>query len=214
MNTRSRPSGPEVRSRLLDAAETLLADRRPGAITSRDIARTAGLSDGVLYNHFADKGELVLAALVRRFERLTSAYASGPVPANDRPLIEGIGEVLRRAHAIQVAVLPMLANLAGDPPLLHRLLVEIHRPPIGGEVFSRPVRAWLEAEQAAGHVRTGDLDALVDLVVGASLLHGFIDVLGHRPDDEARRRVDAVAAALVPALLPPEGDLHAPRHDA
>ena len=214
MNARSRPMTHEVRARLLDAAEALLADRRPAAITSRDIARAAALSDGVLYNHFADKHDLLLAALVRRFERLTGAHAADPVAAGTGSIADGIAEVVRRGHAIQVAVLPMLANLAGDPALLGRFLVEIHRPPLGGDVFARPVRSWLAAEQAAGRIRAGDLEGLTSLVVGAVLLQGLIDVLGHRPSSDRDAQLSAIAAALVPALLPHSGGPDAPHRHA
>ncbi|HET7031372.1 MAG TPA: TetR/AcrR family transcriptional regulator [Candidatus Limnocylindrales bacterium] len=214
MSTRSRPTTEDVRARLLDAAEALLADRRPATITSRDIARAARLSDGVLYNHFADKGDLLLAALVRRFERLTAAYAADPVATGTGTIAEGVAEVVRRGHAIHVAVLPMLANLAGEPALLHRFLVEIHRPPLGGDVFAQPVRAWLATEQAAGRVRAGDLDGLVHLIVGAALLQGLIDLLGHRAPAERDRQLAAIADALVPALLSHPGGLDAPHRHA
>jgi AcrR family transcriptional regulator len=198
----------------MDAAEGLLAERRPAAITSRDLARAAGLSDGVLYNHFSDKHELLLAALVRRFERLTAAHAADPVPAGTGSIADGIADVVRRGHAIQVAVLPMLANLAGDPALLHRFLVEIHRPPLGGDAFARPVRAWLEAEQATGRVRAGDLEGLTSLVVGAVLLQGLIDVLGHRSPADRDTQLESIATALVPALLPHPGDADASHRHA
>ena len=170
------------------------------------MARAAGLSDGVLYNHFADKHDLLLAALVRRFDRLADAYADEPMPAGGTSVADGLREVVRRAHAIQIAVLPMLANLVGDPALLQRFLVEIHRAPVGGERFGRPVRAWLAAEQDAGRIRPADLDGLVDLVVGAALLQGLIDVLGHRPEADRDHRLESIVAALVPALSPFEGD--------
>jgi AcrR family transcriptional regulator len=206
MNARSRPTPEEVRSRLLDAAEGLLGEHRPATITSRDLARAAGLSDGVLYNHFADKHELLLAALVRRFDRLADAYAAEPVPAGGTSVADGLREVVRGAHAIQVALLPMLANLVGDPALFQRFLVEVHRAPVGGERFARPVRAWLAAEQDAGRIRPADLDGLVDVVVGTVLLQGLIDVLGHRSDHDREQRMAAIAAALVPALFPVAGD--------
>jgi AcrR family transcriptional regulator len=214
MNTRSRPTADEVRARLLDAAEGLLADRRPAAVTSRDIARAAELSDGALYHHFADKHDLLLAALVRRFERLTAAYAADPVPAGSGSIADAIAEVVRRGHAIQVAVLPMLANLAGDPALLGRFLVEIHRPPLGGDVFAAPVRSWLAAEQGAGRIRAGELEGLTSLVVGAVLLQGLIDVLGHRPSADRDAQLAAIAQALVPALLPHPGGPDAPHRRA
>lgn len=44
-----------LREHLVDTAERLLAEKQVGAITTREIARAAGVSDGVLYNYFADK---------------------------------------------------------------------------------------------------------------------------------------------------------------
>lgn len=178
------------------------------------MARAAGLSDGVLYNHFADKHELLLAALVRRFDRLADAYANEPGPAGESSVADGLRELVRRAHAIHVAVLPMLANLVGDPALLQRFLVEIHRAPVGGERFARPVRAWLAAEQDLGRIRPAEPEGFVDLVVGAVLLQGLIDVLGHRSEADRGHRLDSIVAALIPALSPFEGGPDAPHRDA
>jgi AcrR family transcriptional regulator len=67
----------DLREHLLAAAERLLAESRPQALTTRAIARAAGVSDGVLYNYFADRDELVLEALVRRaFTTLLGARRS------------------------------------------------------------------------------------------------------------------------------------------
>lgn len=199
---RARPASDEVRARLLDAAETLLTERRPIAITSRDIARSAGLSDGVLYNHFADKHELLLAALVRRFDRITAAYNADAVQPGVADVVDGLRTVVRRAHAVQVALLPMLANLVGDPALLERFLVEIHRTPLGGEHFTGPVRRFLEGERDAGRVGVVDLEGATDLIVGAVLLQGLLDVLGHRAPEDRDRRLDSIASALLSGLQP------------
>ncbi len=201
MNTRSRPTADEVRARLLDAAEDLLADRRPAAITSRDIARAAGLSDGVLYNHFADKPDLLLAALVRRFDRLTADYAALPPP--DQPTVEArLAEVVRRAHEVQVAILPMLANLVGDPPLLGRFLAEIHRAPLGGPRFHDPVRRFLVAEQAEGRLGSFDPDGATDAILGTTLFAGLLGVLGHQPAGSLEKRLEAFTRTLTTGLQP------------
>src|SRR6476659_10074179 len=188
MNDRSRRAGPrptsaEVGDRLLDAAEVLLGERRSSAITSRDLARMAGLSDGVLYNHFGDRQELLLAALVRRFDRLTGPAAVAAAPEPVGSIEESVAEVVRRAYALHVAVLPLLVNLVGDPPLLERFLVEIHRPPLGGELFSAPVVAVLAAEQARGRLGAFDPAAAADLILGGVLLQALIYILGHRSPD-------------------------------
>ena len=199
MNTRSRPTAGEVRDRLLAAAEQLLADRRPAAITSRDIARAADLSDGVLYNHFADKNELLLAALVRRFDRITAAYGEQQPPADDAADARLI-EVVRRAHAVQLAVLPMLANLVGDPPLLDRFLTEIHRAPLGGPRFHEPIRSFLAAEQDAGRLGSFDLDGATDAIVGTALFAGLLGILGHHPPHALEERLEAFARTLLTGL--------------
>ena len=82
-----------IRTALLDAAEGLLAQHRPGAVTSRDLARHAGVSAGVLYNHFADKHDLLLTALVRRFGLLLDAYLAIPMEAGPGSTAEALGLV-------------------------------------------------------------------------------------------------------------------------
>jgi Bacterial regulatory proteins, tetR family len=61
----TRPAG--LRELLIVTAEKLLAERQVSTITTGDIARTAGVSDGVLYTYLADKNDLLVAALVRRY---------------------------------------------------------------------------------------------------------------------------------------------------
>jgi AcrR family transcriptional regulator len=206
MNDRSPQRGrraiaaEQLRNRLLDGAERLLGERRPGAITSRDIARAAGVSDGVLYNHFADKHDLLLSALVRRFTRLVTAWTAQTEPAGSGTPDESVSRLVRHAHALQLAALPMLANLAGDPPLLERFLIEIHRPPLGGDALRRPVAEHLAAEQALGRLGAFDPDTAADVLIGAVLLQGLIDVLAHRPAEESQRHLAAIAATLVAGL--------------
>jgi AcrR family transcriptional regulator len=208
MNTRSRRPGKrataadEIRTRLVDAAEELLAERRPGAITSRDIAGRAGASVGVLYNHYADKHDLLLRALVRRFESLLTGFAAGPPVPGEGTVAVSIAALVRRSHARQLAALPMLANLVGDPPLLHRFLMEIHRPPLGGDAFHRPIADYLAAEQQLGRIGPVDPEAVADVVVGAVLMQGLVDVLGHRSPADAERHLAGVTATILAALEP------------
>lgn len=208
MNTRSPNVGrrsataDRIRISLIDAAEALLAERRPGAITSRDLARAAGVSDGVLYNHFADKHDVLLTALVRRFSGLMEAFLEDAVEPGSGAVAAGLAEVVRRSHALHLAALPMLANLVGDPVLLQRFLIEIHRPPLGGDAFRRPVVEYLAAEQALGRLGAFDPEAAADVIVGSVLMQGLIDTLSHRPPDDAARRLAAITTTLLSGLSP------------
>src|SRR5258705_13651647 len=59
-----------LREHLLVATEELLEHHSMGDLTTRAIAHHAGVSDGVLYNHFDDKADLLMAAMLRRYSRL------------------------------------------------------------------------------------------------------------------------------------------------
>ncbi|MCQ0018817.1 TetR/AcrR family transcriptional regulator [Actinomadura madurae] len=52
-----------MRERILAAAVTVIRARGIVAATTKEIARSAGVSEGSLYNHFANKTALFAAAL-------------------------------------------------------------------------------------------------------------------------------------------------------
>ncbi|WP_158639025.1 TetR/AcrR family transcriptional regulator [Elioraea rosea] len=75
----------DTRTRLLDAAEAIVADRGVGALTLDAVAAEAGVSKGGLLHHYRSK-EALLTAIVARmteemravFDRLREAEPSGP----------------------------------------------------------------------------------------------------------------------------------------
>ena len=58
-------SAPDTRTRILDTAESLFAERGLAATSVRDIAAAAGLTPASLYNHFQGKEALYDAVLER-----------------------------------------------------------------------------------------------------------------------------------------------------
>ncbi|XVQ09908.1 TetR family transcriptional regulator [Spirillospora sp. CA-255316] len=74
-----RPSRPrarreEARERLLQAAVRTLATEGYGGTTARSIARTGGFAPGVIYYHFEDLEDLLLAALRHTSRLRMEAY--------------------------------------------------------------------------------------------------------------------------------------------
>src|SRR5262245_38114204 len=54
---------PDARTRLIEAATELLADRPASAVTVREIAERAGLHHSLIHRHFGSKDELVRAVV-------------------------------------------------------------------------------------------------------------------------------------------------------
>ncbi|ATE53558.1 TetR/AcrR family transcriptional regulator [Actinosynnema pretiosum] len=157
------PEGVTAREHLITAAAGLVAERGTAGLTVRDVARAAGLAPGVLYNHFADREELLALALhrhVRRVEEARGFAWGGGLAADLRAFV---------AHAVAVhrAVLPALAGLVGQPELAARF--EALGNPMGGglgmvELLARRLRA----ERDAGNLAAGaDVETVATLVVGA-----------------------------------------------
>jgi len=71
----------QTRDRLLDAGQSLFAERGIHGVTSHDIAKRAGVAAGTFYLHFKDKAELfreiadvAVAELRRRLQQATAAH--------------------------------------------------------------------------------------------------------------------------------------------
>ncbi|MGF1597167.1 MAG: TetR/AcrR family transcriptional regulator [Acidimicrobiales bacterium] len=81
---RASPLPPEERRcAIIDAVVPLLMDRGD-AVTTREIARAAGVAEGTLFKVFADKDELVAAAVAAAIDTAPLEHAVAEVAAGDR----------------------------------------------------------------------------------------------------------------------------------
>ena len=145
--------------------------------TTAELAREAGISEPILYRHFASKRELYFACLEEAWGSLRSALDAKLALYGDREAVLAIGEGSREFHA-SGAVKPVtlwiqaLTEAGEDPKIqafLRAQLREVH-----DYVADRVRRA-----QAAGGVpQDRDPDAEAWVFVGAALLFSFADRLG------------------------------------
>jgi AcrR family transcriptional regulator len=186
-----------LREYLIATAARLIGERGTGALTVRDIAREARVADGVLYNYFEDKEELLANALLAHVGAIMgSAPALLPEPGNGEVadnlerFIDGGMEVLTR-------ITPAFAGLLAQPKVLTRFHAMVGGDAAFGaagaagadqpESGSRPdepqpgharglpdmLTAYLRAEQRLGRIdAAADVDAVVILIVGA--IHGQV----------------------------------------
>jgi AcrR family transcriptional regulator len=185
---------------LLDAAERLLADRQVSAITTRDIARAASLSVGVLYNYFADKNDLIVAALLRRYEaQLTIFEADLPAPG-EGDVEANLVRYAEALFALASETLPSIAGLVSDPVLMHRFVAEIHGPEYGMRRTLGQIADYLVAEQGRGRLGAFDVTAAVTAFAGSMIALGFQGMVGGSSVNDARAQIPGVVRTLVGGL--------------
>jgi AcrR family transcriptional regulator len=137
-------SGQNLRDYLIETAARLIDQRGSAGLAVRDIAREAKVADGVLYNYFEDKEDLLVHALLAHVgkvmasaPRLLPPPGEGTVAENLRVFIDGgIANLLR--------VTPAFAGLISQPKVLTRF-----HAMVGGDAAFDP------AAEAAGESAGG-----------------------------------------------------------
>lgn len=109
----------ETRTKILDAARKLFGDRGFGQATIEDIAAAAGVSNGALYHHFANKEELVKAILTDHISDQHLEISALVPAASLREVLERFAaywfEHLRKDHEGDTLFAEVWAQAARDP---------------------------------------------------------------------------------------------------
>lgn len=196
-----------LRRHLIAVTQRLLAAHGGTALTTRQIAREAQVSDGVLYNHFHDKDDLVVTALAAQAKENADAFVAAVPEPGTGTLEENLGTLATAGLALQASTLPLVTSLFGQARLFHQLMTSMHSD-AGPQ---RPLLAaieYLRAEQALGRA-SGEVDAgaAVELLFGACQLRAFAMHL--RPENAAvptgpgtPEDLTSVVATLARALRP------------
>ena len=191
-----------LRQHLIDTAERLLSEKQVGAITTREIARAAQVSDGVLYNHFADKHDLILAALMRRYEQALSQFGAGLPEPGSATVEANLTTYAEAALDLVAQAMPMVAGLISEPVLLHRFIAEIHREPFGPERMREPIADYISGEQRLGRLGEFPIDAALSLMIGPTLMLGFTELVGGAPRQTVVAAIPDIISTLLKGIAP------------
>ncbi|HEX9337001.1 MAG TPA: TetR/AcrR family transcriptional regulator [Pseudonocardiaceae bacterium] len=151
-----------LRDHLIAAAARLIAEQGTAGLTVRAIARAAGVADGVLYNHFADKEDLLAAALRAHVRTVEDGLPTLPQPGTGG-VEANLRAQLAYGLALHRAILPAFAGLVGQPAVLARF-TELNDN--GGQWRDR-LLDYLTAEQVLGRIAPdADVGAAGAILVG------------------------------------------------
>jgi len=180
----------ERRQAIVDAALRVFVGGSYSGATTAEIAREAGISEPILYRHFASKRELYLACLDSAWTSLREALDAKLEELGDREAVTAIGQASREFHGsggIKPVTLwiQALTEAGHDEEIRDFLRGQLR------EVHDYVAAAVRRAQAAGGVPSDRDPDAEAWVFVGAALLLSFADRLGGLLDAEDLGRIAA-----------------------
>lgn len=191
---RPRRRDPEAkRAQLMASARALFAKRGYAATTTADVARHAGVSEGIVFHHFGSKAELLAA--------VAADYGRGLAEA-----METAGAAVTPARATEASLRAAFAYVRAQGELA-RFLTAAAEPNEATAVKGasrEPIVASIErqvrAQQSGGFLRPLDPRVTAELLyalVGAALFECFFHGDGSRESEYLRETVACVEGALL-----------------
>ena len=180
----NRLSGPERRAVVVETACRVFSKKSYHGSTTAEIARATGVTEPVLYRHFASKRELYLACLDAVWEQVRELWGKA-LDAEDDPAnwLKAIGKAYLEARAAARIVLVDLwiqaLTEAADDPEIRRALQEQVR-----EVHTFVADVIRRAQKAGGIVRDRDPDAEAWIFISLGLLSTIDNRLGSLVGEE------------------------------
>jgi AcrR family transcriptional regulator len=193
---------PETRQQIVDACEKLIQSLGLARVTTKQLARKTGLSEGALYRHFDHKEDVFLAVFeqhVRVLAQVLSEHVAGQGTVEEH--LREIGLAILRYYE---QLIPLSASFFADTDLLARfraLLLQLGGP----ERLHYRVAAYIEEEQRLGRI-TPELPALsiTTSLLGPVFHYAFLRQLtGHDQFGLSDQQfVENLVQVLAPSVLP------------
>jgi TetR/AcrR family transcriptional repressor of nem operon len=99
-----RSQGPSAKTKLLDAAVSVIRTKGYAATTVDDLCAAAGVTKGAFFHHFKTKDDLAIAAVNHWREMTDGFFASAPYHSHPDPLERVLGYIEFRKTILQGAV--------------------------------------------------------------------------------------------------------------
>ncbi len=168
-----------MRDRILTAAVSVMRERGVTNTTTKEIARAAGVAEGSIYNHFANKSELIAASMAEVAGGIRDALTRLNSRVGESTVEDNLAELAEAQIAFYADLLPITGPVLGDPSLLDWLRAggphQGDGPPPGPAIGHAALIGYLESELAAGRLATGVRPPyLAAALIGACQQYAFV----------------------------------------
>jgi len=186
---------------ILQAAEKLIRARGLSGVTTRQISREAGCSEGALYVHFHGRLELLLADLEESLpemlgplQTLQQRVGRGSPQTNLAMALGGIFRFHQRAT-------PLAAGLFAEPALLDAYRASLARQSKGPHLSMKVLENYIAAEQRLGRIdRRADAKLAAYVMMSSSFFRAFSEQFFGAP---MRPSWDKFARQVIAVVAPP-----------
>ena len=100
--------------KLIRATELLLRRDGLARVTTREIARQAGVAEGALYHHFGDKAGLLHAVVEHSMGDFREVLENLPLKVGQGTVGKNLEHMLQAAFAFQFRVSPIVGSLRSE----------------------------------------------------------------------------------------------------
>ncbi len=203
---RGRPSE-GAREAILEATRQSLDDEGLARLTTRSVARRAGVSEASIFYHFGDKTALVAAALEASLESLREFAGGLATRVGVGELEQTLREIVRRWEAFFDRALQVVGVVQADAELRADFRDYVRAHDYGVHRGVDVIAEYLEAEQALGRVQGGiDARAAAMQLLGVSCLRALQRaVVGPRATAPLPSPEQSVATLAAAIATPPAG---------
>ena len=158
---------------ILEAARSLFSERGL-SVTTADVAKHAGVSEGSIFRRFESKRALFMAAMTSHSADWLDWLDAAP---EETPLRENLERIADSAIDHFLAVLPVFYRMVGSGLIEpHQLACSFVEPPPLYAV--RTLTRYVEAERRLGRVRAADPEVVARSLLGALHSFAFFEIMG------------------------------------
>jgi len=176
----------DSRQNILDATEQLLRSQGLARLTTREIARKAGVAEGLIYHHFGNKASLIVKVVERKMLPSNNAIRNLPLQVGLRTVWENLEDTLMIVYYSHHETAPIVSSTFADKQLRDQIPKIANEDSPGPKNDIKWLAAYLAAEQRMERVANA-----VDPQVAANCVWKIVvqtameDFLTGRIKDEA-----------------------------
>jgi len=200
-----------TKQKLINVTEQLLESNGVARLTTRMIAREAGVAEGLIYHYFKDKAELIHEVIEQHINDIRDAVEKLPASIGLNTVAENLENMMIITYKVQYSIAPLASSAFADNGIRERMREIIKLKDIGPKKEIEGIAVYLSAEQRLGRGnRDIDPDMAARILVAYSLRSGMNDwFLGLDPDrHEAEMELKGVIQTLMRGLEPKDENSH------